>query len=164
MFAALAASLVLPLVAAAAYGEDAAPSLNPLHDLRKDTLRAFRERPLFNPARAEPQAVTREAAMPAAEAPSEEPPDLRLVGIVSGPANFAMVRLHGDTGPITTLTTGDKIGAWTATVLPDALRLDAGTRSVAIDLFAPKSAQDGPSADAPAGGGEPPSAPDDHTP
>lgn len=122
-----------------ALAEDADPGsamLNPLQGLAKDALAGFRDRPLFNPARAEPRAPET-APLPAApppEAPAEPPPAIRLVGIVSGPQTLAVVR-PSEGGKTSLLATGDKLGAWTATVSADALTLQNAARTVSFGLF-----------------------------
>jgi hypothetical protein len=160
----LGLGLLLLLLSPEAGAQEETASLNPLHALPKDGLRGFRERPLFSPTRTEPQAAPREAAAPATAMPSEEPPpDFRLVGIVSGAETLAVIRVGSD-AKTTTVATGDTVGAWTVTVLPDGVRLVAGTRTVAVDLFTPKSAPpaSGPPPASPAG--NPLAAPDDHPP
>jgi hypothetical protein len=130
-----------------AFAEEASPTLenlNPLHGLAKDALSAFRDRPLFNPARAEPRAS---AVAPAAviapppEPPPEPPPAIRLVGIVSGSRNLAVVR-PASGGKTSVVATGDKLGAWTATVSATNLTLQADARSVEFGLFQRAGAPD----------------------
>lgn len=119
-----------------ATAEDAgAAALNPLHGLAKEALSGFRDRPLFNPARAEPRMPdTAPPPPPPPEAPVEAPPAIRLVGIVSGPQTLAVVR-PAEGGKTSLLATGDRLGAWTATVSAGGLTLRNDTRQVSFGLF-----------------------------
>jgi hypothetical protein len=124
---------------------------NPLRNLKKEELAGFRERPLFNPARAAPHPPETTMVAPSDAAPptQDAPPNVHLVGIVSGRQSFATVR-QDDGGKTTVLTTGDRLGAWSVTVLPEELRLERDSQTVAINLFSPKSTAVRSDASAPA--------------
>ncbi|MCW6508822.1 hypothetical protein [Lichenifustis flavocetrariae] len=114
-------------------------SANPMRAISKDHLSGFRQRPLFNPARAEPPAP---AAVPEPVAPAsappppqEPPPPIHLVGIINGAQNLAIIRLETG-GKTSVVSTGDRIGAWTVTVLPTGLRLRNDQRNADFALFA----------------------------
>ena len=145
----LPACLAIGLLAAAALARAAeAPppvaSLNPLRSLDKGDLKAFVEAPLFDPARRLP-AVFAPVAMPVMLPTDtiEPPPNVRLLGIVRGAKDVALVR--GPDNRTSMLSSGDRIGTWDVSVLPpNGIRLSKGRRAFDYAIFAANGTAGGP--------------------
>lgn len=126
---------------------DAGPapaSPNPLRALDKASLSAFVEQPLFDPARRLPPPVPFVAPLPQqVTAPTVEPPALRLLGVIHGARDVAIIH-RADSAKAEMLTTGDSVGPWRVTVLPVGVRLTDGDRAYDYALFAKGGAAIGP--------------------
>lgn len=129
--AALLACAAVPCAA-----QDSPRSANPLAALDKATLGSFVEKPLFEPSRHRPVV----AATPVYVAPPpipvvEQPPSLRLLGLVEGTRLSAAVVHRNDTGRTETLHPGDHIGPWVVEIMPAVLRMVNGDRAFDYALF-----------------------------
>ena len=65
----------------------------------------------------------------------EQPPSLRLLGLVEGANSFAAVVHRNDTGKTETLRPGDHIGGWIVQIMPATLRGVSGERAFDYALF-----------------------------
>ena len=130
---AIAAILMVSSVRAAE-PTDAMASPNPLALLSKSSLKAFVEKPLFDPARSlpvVPPLVVMTA--PVNIQPPEPPPILHLLGVIEGENAIAIAR--GPDMKTLMLHSGDHIGAWSVLVMPNGLRLSNGGRVSEYGLF-----------------------------
>ena len=136
------AALLLPTVAMA---QDLPPHpLNPLATLDEATMKAFVERPLFEPLRRPPiPAAPLAIQLPPPAPVVEHPPMLRLIGIVEGSHSLSAIVHRDDTNATETLRSGDRIGSWTIEVMPGALRAVNGDRAFDYAIF-PSHPQEGP--------------------
>ena len=119
-------------------------SPNPLAALAPATLKAFVEQPLFEPSR-RPPAVAQPYVYVAPPAPVvvEQPPSLRLIGLVESAHSFVAVVHHN--GKTETLHSGDRIGSWKVQVMTANLRVISGDLAFDYRLFAGERSQ-GPEA------------------
>ena len=129
-------ALALLFSAAPARAQDAARSLNPLAALDKSTLNGFVEQPLFEPSRHRPVVAPPYVYVaPPPPAVVEQPPSLRLLGLVEGVHSSAAVVHRNDTGRTETLRPGDRIGSWVVLIMPASLRVMSGDRAYDYALF-----------------------------
>ncbi len=129
-------SVALLLAAAAPAVGQETRSLNPLAALDKASLKAFVEQPLFVPSRRRPIVAPPYVYIaPPPQPVVEQPPSLRLLGLVEGATSFAAVVHRNDTGKTETLRPGDHIGSWVVLVMPAALRVMSGDRAFDYALF-----------------------------
>ena len=110
-------------------------SPNPLASLDKATLRDFVEKPLFEPSRHPPVIAAPIVAVPSRSPMVEQPPSLRLIGIVEGSRSLAAIVHRNDTGKTETVRQGDHIGTWTIEVMPASLRVVNGDRAFDYAMF-----------------------------
>ena len=83
---------LLPWLFGPACAQDVARSSNPLAAIDKATLRGFVEQPLFEPSRQQPVVAPPYVYVAPPAAPVvEQPPSLRLLGLVEGASSFAAV-------------------------------------------------------------------------
>lgn len=140
--AAAGAGVATGVAIAAAAAQDAAPSsapLNPLSSLRPSDFQAFRERPLFTPSRRPPPIVPSlpERAPPVRAEVEDEPPNVRLTGVVHGAAAPMAVLQRPDAGGTTTVRIGDDVEGWAVAAIDSVgVRLVRGTRAREYRLFA----------------------------
>lgn len=147
---ALRAALALAALAGAAASaagqeaDDARRVLNPVSEVARDDLAAFRDRPLFSPTR---RAVIPDAVAPppeqAVDTTIEDPaPNVRLTGIVEGEEGALAVVRDLDSGATLTLRVGDAVGSWTLSRIEGAgVTLTAGERRMDLRLFLPAGGQ-----------------------
>ena len=128
----LALLLAWALPAAA---QEPSRSLNPLAAIDKATLKSFVEQPLFEPSRQRPVVATPYVYVAPPQPVVEQPPSLRLLGLVEGANSFAAVVHRNDTGKTETLRPGDHIGGWTVQIMPATLRVVSGGRAFDYALF-----------------------------
>ena len=131
----LATLMLLPSVTPV-LAQDAARSPNPLAALDKATLKGFVEQPLFEPSRQRPVAPTPYVYVaPPMPAVVEQPPSLRLLGLVEGAHSLVAVVRRNETGRTETLRPGDRIGGWVVQITPASLRVVSGDRAFDYALF-----------------------------
>jgi hypothetical protein len=140
----LAAGLILvgaPGHGAAQEGAAEAARLNPLSSLRPSDLRSFRERPLFTPSRKPPPvAPSLPERTPVAAETVNEPPNVRLTGIIQGPVAATAVLERPDAGGKSTVRIGDAVDGWIVTAIDSiSIKLASGTRQREYRLFARSS-------------------------
>lgn len=129
------AALLLCAVASA-QAQDASRSLNPLATMDKATLKGFVDQPLFEPTRRRPAvAAPLVYVAPPPPAVVEQPPSMRLLGLVEGEHATAAIVRRNDTGKTETLRPGDRIGSWIVLIMPAALRIMSGDRAYDYALF-----------------------------
>ena len=147
LFSARVAICVLAIGLPARAAEPEAP-LNPLHSLDKSDLKAFVEQPLFDPARRLP-AIFAPVGIPMPTNAIEPPPNVRLLGLVHGATDVALVR--GLDNKTSMVSTGDLLGGWTVAVMPpNGLRLTKGHRAYEYTIFAAMGGPMAVTADPPA--------------
>ena len=111
-------------------------SVNPLAALDKATLKGFVEQPLFEPSRQRPVIATPNVYVAPPPPPVvDQPPSMRLLGLVEGANSFAAVVHRNDTGKTETLRPGDRIGSWIVQIMPATLRVTSGDRAFDYALF-----------------------------
>ena len=111
-------------------------SRNPLATLDEAALKGFVERPLFEPSRhrsALAAPLAKAAPLPALVV--EQPPSLRLLGLVEGANSSAAVVRRNDIGKTDTLRSGDRIGNWIVQILLATLQVKSGNRVDNYALF-----------------------------
>lgn len=122
------------------------PGLNPLATLARDSLKGFRERPLFTPSRrapqpaptAEPPPEAEPAPVEEAEAPPTPQPNLKLTGVLEGPDDAVAVVQDLDSNTMTQLRPGDMLNGWLVTSVEGVtLTLTLGDRDEQYRLFDP---------------------------
>lgn len=96
-----------------------APTGNPLWSIPLSTLSATRERPIFSPSRRPPpdaqasEPPPEEPEVPSSESAPEGPPDLRLVGTVTGPDQGFALFQEAQSDHVFRLRTGEEHEGWT---------------------------------------------------
>ena len=116
--------------------QEAIRSPNPLAALDPATLRAFVDQPLFEPSR-RPPVVAPPYVDVAPPVPTiiEQPPSLRLLGLVESTRSIFAVVYRNDTGKTETLRPGNRIGSWVVQIMPASLRVVRGDRAFDYPLF-----------------------------
>lgn len=140
----VAASLIFggaPGNGAAQDGAGDAARLNPLSSLRPSDLRSFRERPLFTPSRKPPPvAPSLPESAPVEADVGDEPPNVRLTGVIQGPAAATAVLERPDASGKSTVRIGDAVDGWTVAAIDlISIKLASGTRLREYRLFARSS-------------------------
>ncbi len=126
--------------------QEAIRSPNPLATLDEATLKAFVEQPLFELSRRPPLvAPPRVYVAPPAPTIIEQPPSLRLLGVIESTRSVFAVVYRNDKGKTETLRPGDHIGSWVVQITAANLRLISGERAFEYSLFRGSPSQ-GPSA------------------
>lgn len=110
--------------------------LNPLSTLDRESLSAFKGRPLFAPGRRPP--ALRQAFVPPPPVAMATPvPDLRLVGIVAGIDKAVAILRRNAGGPSLNVKVGDAVDTWRVqAITPDRVVLREGEREQTYRLFA----------------------------
>ena len=111
-------------------------SPNPLASLDQATLKAFVEQPLFELSRRQP-VVAPPYVYVAPPVPTfiEQPPSLRLLGLVESTRSIFAVVYRIDKGKTETLRPGDRIGSWVVQITAANLRVISGDRAFEYRLF-----------------------------
>lgn len=109
--------------------------LNPLSALDPAKLDGFLGRPLFSSTRRPPLPPSEPTDAPAVEA-GQEPPDVRLVGIVRTPKENIAQLLEGGGAHRFSVRVGDFLGDWTvASIGNSAVTLKLGAREAHLNIF-----------------------------
>ena len=134
----LLSTFALPTLALSTFAlaqDEPSRSPNPLASLDKATLKDFAAKPLFEPSRHPPVVAAPIVAVPSRSPMAEQPPSLRLIGIVEGARSLAAIVHRNDTGKTETMRQGDHIGTWTIEVMPASLRVVSGDRAFDYAMF-----------------------------
>ena len=115
--------------------QEAVRSPNPLATLDEATLKAFVEKPLFEHSRR--PLVAPPHVFVALPAPTfiEQPPSLRLLGLIESTRLIFAVVYRNDKGKTETLHPGDRIGSWVVQITAGNLRVINGDRTFEYRLF-----------------------------
>lgn len=107
-------------------------SLNPVASYPKAKLKSFVQAPLFDPSRRLPEVLSVPQPSRPVLVVIEPAPAIQLVGVIQGAKDVAIIKNISKTEM---LHTGDRLGEWTAEVLPLGLRMRNGTRAYDYVLF-----------------------------
>ena len=110
-------------------------SANPLASLDQATLKAFVEQPLFEPSRRQPVVTPPYVYAPPVPTFIEQPPSLRLLGLIESTGSVFAVVYRNDKGKTETLRPGDRIGSWVVQITAANLRVVSGDRAFDYSLF-----------------------------
>jgi len=114
-----------------------APSIDPLTDLRLETLHDTVQRPLFEKNRrpVEPPRTVAAAPVSAVQRPPE-PPALTLVGVVKSEGRTIALIKRNQTGQNLRAEEGDSIDGWTVKQIDvQGVVLSHGDRDMALQIF-----------------------------
>lgn len=111
-------------------------SPNPLATIDRATLNAFVEKPLFELSRRQP-VVEPPHVYVAPPAPTlvEQPPSLRLLGLVESRQSIFALVYRNDKRKTETMRSGDRIGSWVVQITTANLRVVSGNRAFEYKLF-----------------------------
>ena len=137
----LLAAMILSTIGQLA-AQEAFRSPNPLATLDEATLKAFVEKPLFEQSR-KPPLVAPPRIFVATPVPTiiEQPPSLRLLGVIEGTRSIFAVVYRNDKGKTEPLHPGDRIGSWVVQITAGNLRVISGDQTFEYRLFGGSSSQ-----------------------